>query len=77
MISGKYTLEETNNRIYERVLREYICRLMKEKKMNYSISVHLLQLLDSLKAEVKFSQEDFDFLGYYQEFSDTEESLIR
>lgn len=77
MISGKYTLEETNNRIYERVLREYICRLMKEKKMTYSISVHLLQLLDSLKAEVKFSQEDFDFLGYYQEFSDTEESLIR
>jgi hypothetical protein len=50
---------------------------MKEKKMNYSISVHLLQLLDSLKAEVKFSQEDFDFIGYYQEFSDTEESLIR
>jgi hypothetical protein len=45
--------------------------------MNYTVSVHLLQLLDSLKVEVKFSQEDFDFLGYYQEFNDAEESFIR
>jgi hypothetical protein len=77
MISGKYTMEETNNRIYERVLREYICRLMKEQKLHYAVCIQLLQLLDSLKAEVKFSQDDFDFLGYYQEFTDTEESLIK
>ena len=29
MISGKFTLEETNRRIFERVLREYLSRLMK------------------------------------------------
>lgn len=39
--------------------------------------MHLLQLLDSLKADVKFSQEDFDFLGYYQEFAEADEVLIR
>lgn len=78
MISGKFTMEETNNRIYERVLREYLSRVLKEQKtLNYSMAIQALQLLDSLRAEVKFSQEDFDFLGYYQEFSDTEENLIR
>jgi hypothetical protein len=77
MISGKYTMEETNNRIYERVLREYLLRVMKGQKLNFQISIQLLKLLDSVKADVKFSQEDFDFLGYYQEFSDTEESLMR
>lgn len=49
MISGKYTMEETNNRIYERVLREYVCRVIKEQKLSLAVSVHLLQLLDSLK----------------------------
>lgn len=67
MISGKFTMEETNNRIYERVLREYLSRVLKEQKtLNYSMAIQALQLLDSLRAEVKFSQEDFDFLGYYQ-----------
>lgn len=30
MISGKFTLEETNNRIYERVLRAYLSRILKQ-----------------------------------------------
>lgn len=59
------------------MLREYIARVVKEQKLNYPVSVQLLKLLDSLKAEVKFSQEDFDFLGYYQDFCDSEENLIR
>lgn len=67
MISGKFTMEETNNRIYERVLREYLSRLLKDHKtLTYTTAIQALQLLDSLRAEVKFSQEDFDFLGYYQ-----------
>jgi hypothetical protein len=43
-------MEETNNRIYERVLREYLSRVMKEQKMNYNMSIQALQLLDSLRA---------------------------
>lgn len=27
--------------------------------------------------DVKFSQKDFDFLGYYQEFNETEENIMR
>jgi hypothetical protein len=50
MISGKYTLEETNNRIYERVLREYLSRVVKDKAMKFQTAIQLLKLLDSLRA---------------------------
>ncbi len=59
------------------MLREYICRVIKEQKLSLAVSVHLLQMLDSLKLEIKFAQEDFDFAGYYQEFNEADETLIR
>lgn len=78
MISGKYTMEQTNNRIFERVLREYLSRLTKESQtLKYEASIHVLKLLDSLRIDTKFSVKDFDFVGYYQQFGDTEENSIR
>lgn len=80
MISGKYTIQETNNRIYERVLREYLNRLMKENKnknMKFQAAIHIMKLLDSLRVDTKFSYVDFDFVGYYQQYAETEENLIR
>jgi hypothetical protein len=78
MISGKFTLEETNRRIYERVLREYLKRLLGDcQELPRSKGVQVLKLLDTLRIETKFSQGDFDFTGYYQQFQETEEEAIR
>ena len=71
MISGKFTIEETNNRIFERVLREYLSRLMSQtKKLKFETAIHILKLLDSLKIDTYFGQEDFDFVGYYQQYQE-------
>lgn len=36
-----------------------------------------MKLLDSLRVDSKFSYVDFDFVGYYQQYAETEENLIR
>lgn len=54
MISGKYTLEETNHRIYERVLKAYLARV--PQPLSFNAASHILKLLDSLKSDIKFSQ---------------------
>ena len=78
MISGKFTLEETNRRIFERVLREYLNRLMQQHKpLKQEAAVHVLKLLDLLRLDTKFCQSDFDFTGYYQQFQETEEGALR
>lgn len=78
MISGKYTLEETNNRIFERVLREYLSRVLGENKnLKYEAAVHILKLLDSLRIDTKFGMQGFDFVGYYQQYMETEENALR
>lgn len=62
MISGKFTLEETNQRIYERVLRAYLERVLKQQKeLSLNVSIQVLKLMDSLRGDFKFSQSDFDF----------------
>ena len=40
------------------------------KNLKYEAAVHVLKLLDSLRADTKFSPLDFDFVGYYQQFGD-------
>lgn len=73
MISGKFTLEETNRRIFERVLREYLKRLLGDNQnLSKNAGVQVLKLLDTLRIETKFSQTDFDFTGYYQQFQETD-----
>jgi len=60
------------------VLREYLNRLMKDSKnLKYETAIHVLKLMDTLKFEYKFSQNNFDFTGYYQQFQETEEKAIR
>ena len=50
MLSGKFTRKETNNRIFERVLKEYLIRFMGNNKvLNYDQASHVLKLLDSLR----------------------------
>lgn len=78
MISGKYTREETNNRIFERVLREYLSRVLCENKiLKYEAAVHILKLLDSLRIDTTFRMQGFDFVGYYQQYMETEENALR
>lgn len=40
------------------------------------MSVQILQLMDSLKAEQKFSQKDFDFMEYYDTFGEMDEKML-
>ena len=39
--------------------------------------MQVLKLLDTLRIETKFSQGDFDFTGYYQQFQETEDEAVR
>lgn len=78
MISGKYTREETNNRIFERVLREYLSRVLNDNKnMKYEAAVHILKLLDSLRIDTTLGMQGFDFIRYYQQYMETEENALR
>ena len=68
MISGKFTLEETNRRIYRQVLTEYLKRIQDgPDKVIYRQWIHIGKLIDSLEMEVLFV-EGFDFQEYYATF---------
>lgn len=67
MISGKFTVEETNRRISVRVMIEYFRRVEKTvKKLSDRELAHFAKLIDSLEVEQVFG-EDFNFNGYYDQ----------
>ena len=69
MISGKFTREETNQKMYERVLKEYLKRIQENgSKVDYVQWAHIGKLLDSREIEHLF-REDFDFHEYYESYN--------
>ena len=66
MISGKFTVEETNRRMNLRVMREYFKRVEKGlKQLSGREYVHFSKLIDGLELDI-FSV-DFDFNAHYQQ----------
>ena len=66
MISGKFTVEETNRRMNIRVMKEYFKRVEKGlKKLSGREYIHFSKLIDGLELEI-FSL-DFDFNAHYQQ----------
>lgn len=72
MISGKFTREETNKKIYANVMREYVrtfeetCK--KNKSLEKKLLCHIIKLIDS-NDEKMLNDFSFNFNKYYDSFN--------
>ena len=71
MLSGKFTVEETQRRTYIRVMKEYFARIF-AKNDSPEVFKHTSKLIDSIEAESLFHKE-FDFSEYYSSFNEMDE----
>lgn len=75
MLSGKFTVEETQKRIYIRVLKEYLTRVFAQKPTSPGIYNHVGKLIDSVEANTLF-HEDSDFSAYYASYAEGSEERV-
>lgn len=72
MISGKFTREETNRRIYVNVLREYLKTFENQHKKGSNIDKkllsHVIKLVES-NDEKMVNDMSFNFNKYYDSFN--------
>lgn len=72
MISGKFTREETNKRIYSNVMREYVRAFeemyKKNKTLEKKLLCHIIKLIDS-NDEKMLNDFSFNFNVYYDSFN--------
>jgi hypothetical protein len=68
MISGKFTVEETQKRTYIRVMIEYFNRAVNKNSENAVMWKHFGKLIDSLDTSIIFPL-GFDFSAYYEAFN--------
>lgn len=72
MISGKFTREETNRRIYCNVMREYVKGVeelrKKAKAADKKLLCHVIKLIDSNNDKM-LNDFTFNFNKYYDTFN--------